>query len=176
MKKFFAFPLLCCLLLAGSCSDSDSDTPAPDDGLPSGWTEAAENTALQQGRITDDMCFFGSSTVRTIGTEETFTDTRALFELRAEGTDAARLLMHETRFAATMPALEMEVPAIACTGSEQTLALEAAATIPEIKGTPYERYAITDLSGGVEKTVLRVTFTCAGRFEVTYEGKLIVRK
>lgn len=174
MKRFFAFPLLCCLLLAGSCSDSD--TPAPDDGLPSGWTEAAENTALQQGRITDDMCFFGSSTVRTIGTEETFTDTRALFELRAEGTDAARLLMHETRFAATMPALEMEVPAIACTGSEQTLALEATAAIPEIKGTPYERYAITDLSGGVEKTALRVTFTCAGRFEVTYEGKLIVRK
>lgn len=174
MKKFFAFPLLCCLLALGSCSDSD--TPTPDDGLPAGYVAATENTALQQGRITDDMLFFGCSTVRTIGSEETFTDTRALFELRAEDADAARLLMHETRFAATMPALEMEVPAIACTGSEQTLALAAAAAIPEIKGTPYERYAITDLSGQVEKTALRVTFTCAGRFEVTYEGVLIVRK
>ncbi|MDE5707375.1 MAG: hypothetical protein K2H69_04315 [Alistipes sp.] len=174
MKKFFAFPLLCCLLALGSCSDSD--TPTPDDGLPAGYVAATENTALQQGRITDDMLFFGRSTVRTIGSDETFTDSKALFELTPEGSGTARLLMHETRFAATMPALEMELPALACTGSERTLDLTAATLIPEIKGTPYERYAITALSGRVEETVFRVTFTCAGRFDVTYEGVLIVRK
>lgn len=175
MKRFFPLLLLCCALSAIGCNDSD--TPTPDgEGLPSGYAEAPTNEALHEGTITGDMLFFGESTVRTIGSEESFTDSRALFELRAEGSGQARLLMHETRFAATMPALEMEAPAIACTGSGQTLELRAASLVPEIKGTPYERYTITALAGTVDETAFALTFTCAGRFEVTYRGRLIVKK
>jgi len=52
------------------------------------------------------MLFFGTSTVTTVASGATFTDGKALFELVADGEGKVRILMHETRFAAEMPALK----------------------------------------------------------------------
>ena len=120
--------------------------------------------------------FFGTSTVTTVASGATFTDGKALFELVADGEGKVRILMHETRFAAEMPALEMEVPGISYTGEEKTIDLSAASVTPEIKGTPFAKYVITNLTGEAARTELTVTFTCAGAFDVSYQGRLIIEK
>ena len=68
--------------------------------------------------------FFGTSTVTTVASGATFTDGKALFELVADGEGKVRILMHETRFAAEMPALEMEIPGISYSGEEKNHRLE----------------------------------------------------
>ena len=84
--------------------------------------------------------------------------------------------MHETRFAAEMPTLEMEIPGISYSGEEKTIDLSAASVTPEIKGTPFAKYVITNLTGEAARTELTVTFTCAGAFDVSYQGRLIIEK
>lgn len=82
--------------------------------------------------------------------------------------------MHETRFAAEMPALEMEIPGISYSGEEKTIDLSAASVTPEIKGTPFAKYVITNLTGKADSKYLTITFTCAGAFDVNYQGRLII--
>ena len=84
--------------------------------------------------------------------------------------------MHETRFAAEMPALEMEIPGISYSGEEKTIDLRAASVTPEIKGTPFAKYVITNLTGKADSKYLTITFTCAGAFDVNYQGRLIIEK
>ena len=141
-----------------------------------GYTYATENTSINDGTVTANMLFFGTSTVTTVASGATFTDGKALFELVADGEGKVRILMHETRFAAEMPALEMEVPGISYTGEEKTIDLSAASVTPEIKGTPFAKYVITNLTGEAARTELTVTFTCAGAFDVSYQGRLIIEK
>lgn len=173
MKKILALLLLPLALYA---CNGGGDTPAPGPALPSGYVYAADNTSLADGVLSGNILFFGTSTVRTLATDELYTDEKALFELVPEETGTLRMLMHETRFAAAMPALEMEVPGIEGSGEKTTLALSAPTVVPEIKGTPFARYTITDLTGKVENTEFSISFTCAGAFEVTYRGRLIVRE
>ena len=159
-----------------SCSDGCTGDPDPTPELPDGYTYATENTSINDGTVTANMLFFGTSTVTTVASGATFTDGKALFELVADGEGKVRILMHETRFAAEMPALEMEVPGISYTGEEKTIDLSAASVTPEIKGTPFAKYVITNLTGEAARTELTVTFTCAGAFDVSYQGRLIIEK
>ena len=111
MKKFFTFLLPFSLLASAalsSCSDGCTGNPDPTPELPDGYTYATENTSINDGTVTANMLFFGTSTVTTVASGATFTDGKALFELVADGEGKVRILMHETRFAAEMPALEME--------------------------------------------------------------------
>lgn len=113
MKKFFTFLLPFSLLASAalsSCSDGCTGDPDPTPELPDGYTYATENTSINDGTVTANMLFFGTSTVTTVASGATFTDGKALFELVADGEGKVRILMHETRFAAEMPALEMEIP------------------------------------------------------------------
>ena len=179
MKKFFTFLLPFSLLASAalsSCSDGCTGDPDPTPELPDGYTYATENTSINDGTVTANMLFFGTSTVTTVASGATFTDGKALFELVADGEGKVRILMHETRFAAEMPALEMEVPGISYTGEENTIDLSAASVTPEIKGTPFAKYVITNLTGEAARTELTVTFTCAGAFDVSYQGRLIIEK
>ena len=148
MKKFFTFLLPLSLLASAalsSCSDGCTGDPDPTPELPDGYTYATENTSINDGTVSANMLFFGTSTVTTVASGATFTDGKALFELVADGEGKVRILMHETRFAAEMPALEMEVPGISYTGTQKTIHLNAASVTPEIKGTPFAKYVITNL-------------------------------
>ena len=46
----------------------------------------------------------------------------------------------------------------------------------EIKGTPFAKYVITNLTGKADSKYLTITFTCAGAFDVNYQGRLIIEK
>lgn len=175
MKKFFTFLLLASAALS-SCSDGCTGDPDPTPELPDGYTYATENTSINDGTVTANMLFFGTSTVTTVASGATFTDGKALFELVADGEGKVRILMHETRFAAEMPALEMEIPGISYSGEEKTIDLSAASVTPEIKGTPFAKYVITNLTGKADSKYLTITFTCAGAFDVNYQGRLIIEK
>ena len=41
---------------------------------------------------------------------------------------------------------------------------------------PVERYKITNLTGAIDGVDCRVSFTCAGVFQVIYEGRLIIKE
>ena len=140
------------------------------------FLDDTENTSINDGTVTANMLFFGTSTVTTVASGATFTDGKALFELVADGEGKVRILMHETRFAAEMPALEMEIPGISYSGEEKTIDLSAASVTPEIKGTPFAKYVITNLTGKADSKYLTITFTCAGAFDVNYQGRLIIEK
>lgn len=174
MKKLFTL-LLSIAMVATTACESDDNNGTPDNGLPAGYVYADSNTAIIDGVITQGMLFFGTSTVTTIASGEVYTDTKANFELVSDGQGKARILMHETRFAAAMPALEMEVPGVPYTGVSSAIALAATSVVPEIKGTPYERYTMTALTGPVANTNFTLSFTCAGTFQVTYQGRLIIK-
>ena len=168
MKKFFTFLLPFSLLASAalsSCSDGCTGDPDPTPELPDGYTYATENTSINDGTVTANMLFFGTSTVTTVASGATFTDGKALFELVADGEGKVRILMHE-----------MEVPGISYTGEEKTIDLSAASVTPEIKGTPFAKYVITNLTGKADSKYLTITFTCAGAFDVNYQGRLIIEK
>ena len=113
MKKFFTFLLPFSLLASAalsSCSDGCTGEPDPTPELPDGYTYATENTSINDGTVTANMLFFGTSTVTTVASGATFTDGKALFELVADS-----------------------------------------------------KY-------------LTITFTCAGAFDVNYQGRLIIEK
>lgn len=132
MKKFFTFLLplsLLALAALNGCNDNNADTPDPTPELPDGYTYATENTSINDGTVTANMLFFGTSTVTTIAS-----------------------------------------------GEEKTIDLSAASVTPEIKGTPFAKYVITNLTGEAARTELTVTFTCAGAFDVNYQGRLIIEK
>ncbi|HJA98458.1 MAG TPA: hypothetical protein H9779_02515 [Candidatus Alistipes avicola] len=173
MKTLRLFLLAMAFIGLAACSNDD--TPAPQGELPDGYTFAQENDQLVDGRMTGNLLFFGTSTVTTIKTGEQFVDDKILFELTEDENGIIRMLMHETKFAANMPALEMEVPGIPYTCEGKTLHMSVEQTIPEIAGTPYERYVITELGGEVDNTSFTVTFSCMGAFKVVYQGKLIVK-
>ena len=61
-------------------------------------------------------------------------------------------------------------------GEEKTIDLSAASVTPEIKGTPFAKYVITNLTGKADSKYLTITFTCAGAFDVNYQGRLIIEK
>lgn len=96
MKKFFTFLLPFSLLASAalsSCSDGCTGDPDPTPELPDGYTYATENTSINDGTVTANMLFFGTSTVTTVASGATFTDGKALFELVADGEGKVRILI-----------------------------------------------------------------------------------
>lgn len=146
---------------------------------------ASENDAIINGQLTGtNMFFYGTSTV-TDAKGGTFTDKEARFQF-AGGADDFALYMHKTRFAANMPGVEMRLYTVYYTGTgDNSIAFSMPSIIPEAlrenaqgggsSYQPVERYLITDLEGSIDGVNCRVSFTCAGVYNVIYEGKLLVR-
>lgn len=174
MKK-----LLFLLFAAGAfaaCNDDDGTSKI---------RYASENDAISNGRLTGtNMHFYGTSTV-TDDKGTTFIDKEARFEFAGDAVDFA-LYMHKTRFAANMPGVEMRLYTVRYTGTgDNSIAFSAPAIIPEALrenaeggGSSYQpvaRYLITDLEGSIDGVNCRISFTCAGVYNVVYEGKMLVR-
>lgn len=172
-------PALAALTMISACDDN-TNTPAPVDGLPAGYEWAEQNNALSNGWVRKSMLFFGSAEVETMATGERYVDDKARFEIAPSDAQSpaeqqtVALLMHETRFAATMPALEMEAYGITYSSAGGGIDLSAERIVPQIAGTPYERYALTEIRGEVRETAFALTFVCAGTYRVVYTGRLIV--
>lgn len=178
MKKFFTFLLPFSLLASAalsSCSDGCTGDPDPTPELPDGYTYATENTSINDGTVTANMLFFGTSTVTTVASGATFTDGKALrtgCRRRRQGAnpDARNPLRRRNAR-----------PRNGDTGHlllrrGKTIDLSAASVTPEIKGTPFAKYVITNLTGKADSKYLTITFTCAGAFDVNYQGRLIIEK
>lgn len=146
---------------------------------------ASENDAIANGHLTGtNMFFYGTSTV-TDDKGGTFTDKKARFEF-AGGKDELAIYLHETRFAAKMPGVKMRFYSVRYTGTgDNSIAFSEPSFIPDAwrenaegggwSYQPVERYQITDLEGSIDGVDCRVSFTCAGIYNVVYEGKLLVR-
>lgn len=165
-----------------ACDDKDNNND--NNGLPAGYTYATTNDLVDGGRILNDIDFFGTSQVSTTMTPQAapFVDEKAHFELTttsSEGTST--LYMHATRFAAAMPAVEMRLLGVPVAGSGKSITFAAERIIPENfiaaanQWVRNEKYAITDIEGRIDNTLIEITFTCAGMFKVSYSGKLITK-
>ena len=111
---------------------------------------------------------------------------QAWFEF-AGGPESFSLYMHKTRFAANMPGVEMRLQTVTYTPKgDKSLNFVREEIIPsalkennEGGGSSYqpvERYKITNLTGAIDGVDCRVSFTCAGVFQVIYEGRLIIKE
>ena len=156
-----------------------------DDGTPK-IRYATTNDAIENGHLTGtNMHFYGTSTV-TDTNGGTFTDDEAWFEFAGGSGDFA-LYMHKTRFAANMPGVEMRLYTVPYkpTG-DKSLSFAEEELIPEALkenevggGSSYQpvaRYKITDLEGSIDGVNCHVSFTCAGIYQVNYEGRLIIKE
>lgn len=182
MKKLLLLIFAALALVA--CDDKDNDKDK-DNGLPAGYKYATTNDLIGEGRIQDDIHFFGTSQVSTTAAPQAapFVDEKAHFELTATSSEGTSILyMHATRFAAAMPAVEMRLLGVPVAGSGKLVTFTAERIVPENfiaaanQWVSNERYAITDIEGRIDNTLIEITFTCAGMFKVSYSGKLITKK
>ena len=171
MKKFGLFLIAAIAVTAfTSCNDDDGEPKVryatTNDGIENGYLQGA------------NLHFYGTSTV-TDAKGKTFTDPEAWFEFA--------LYMHKTRFAANMPGVEMRLQTVTYTPKgDKSLNFVREEIIPsalkennEGGGSSYqpvERYKITNLTGAIDGVDCRVSFTCAGVFQVIYEGRLIIKE
>ncbi len=175
LKKLFTLAFAA-LALAG-CNDDD------DDAIRYARTN---DLITEEGYITgSNLHFYGTSTV-TDASGGTFIDKNARFEFAGASEEFA-LYMHKTRFAAAMPGVEMRLYRVPYTpAGNKSMTFTAERIIPDaLKANetgggasyqPVERYLITALEGRIDDTACRVSFTCAGVFDVVFEGRLIVSK
>ena len=173
MKKLFLFAFAALALAA--CNDND-DT----------LRFAAENTLIENGSLTGtNMHFLGTSTV-TSADGDIYVGKEACFEFA--GLDDFTLYMHNTRFAAAMPALKMRLyshPYTPGEGASLSFALESAVPdvyLPNDVGggysyQPMPAYTLTDVEGSIDNTLCRVSFSCnvprLGSYRVEFEGRLL---
>lgn len=170
MKRLIFLLLLAATFTA--CNDDDN----------AGYRFLDKNPFIEGGHLSGhNLHFYGTSTVRD-AQGNLFTDNEAYFEFA--GLDDICLYMHKTRFAAAMPGVEMRfrnvsyVPTgdVSLSFSEQELIPEARRDNETGGGSSYvpvERYRITGLEGSIDGVVCRVKFTCAGIYDVVYEGRLV---
>ena len=156
-----------------------------DDGEPK-VRYATTNDGIENGYLQGaNLHFYGTSTV-TDAKGETFTDPEAWFEF-AGGPESFSLYMHKTRFAANMPGVEMRLQTVTYTpkgDKSLTFVREEISPSARKENTegggssyqPVERYKITNLTGAIDGVDCRVSFTCAGVFQVIYEGRLIIKE
>ena len=162
MKKILF--LLFAAAAFAACNDDDGEPKVryatTNDGIENGYLQGA------------NLHFYGTSTV-TDAKGETFTDPEAWFEF-AGGPESFSLYMHKTRFAANMPGVEMRLQTV-----REEIIPSALKENNEGGGSSYqpvERYKITNLTGAIDGVDCRVSFTCAGVFQVIYEGRLIIKE
>lgn len=175
MKRIF-------LLLMAAAAFASCD----DDGT-SKIKYASENTSIVNGVFTsDNMHFYGTATV-TDSEGGTYTNPEAWFEF-AGGSETLVLYMHQTRFAAAMPALDMRIYQFAYTpGEGASLSYDIESIVPEVRlpnqtggGYSYQpmpSYTLSDVEGTIDNTHCRVAFTCTvprlGSYRMVYEGRLL---
>ena len=174
MKKIL---LMLALVACAACSNDEEET--------TGTRYATRNDAIVDGRLTGAaMHFLGRSTV-TDSKGATYTDENARFEFADAASDGNRQLivyMHQTRFAAEMPAVEMRIPAIGYTGEGNAVSFSVESIVPEAliaaagSYQPMERYRLTGVNGTIDGIICRVRFVCAGEYRVDYEGALLINE
>ena len=169
LMGFAAFALAACNDEADEGVQYATSNPEIVDGVYSGQT----------------MHFYGTATVTNTSDGSTYTDPEAWFEIH--GDKGLVVYMHQTRFAAAMPALEMRLYRIPYTPgegaslsfSESTFTPEAELPNTEDGGSSYQevpQFALTNLEGSIEETRLHMAFTCMGTYRMEYEGRLLVKK
>lgn len=170
--------LLLAVAAFAACNDDDGTTKIK---------YASENTSIVNGLFTsDNMHFYGTATV-TDSEGGTYTNPEAWFEFAGDR-ETLVLYMHQTRFAAAMPALDMRIYQFAYTpGQGASLSYEMESTIPQVRlpnqeggGYSYQpmpSYTLTEVEGSIDNTVCRVAFTCTvpslGTYRMEYEGRLL---
>ena len=159
---------------------------ACNDEADEGVQYATSNPSIVDGVFTsDNMHFYGTAKV-TDSEGNVFTDPEAWFEFAGDRETLA-IYMHQTRFAAAMPALEMRLYRIPYTpGEGASLSFSEATFTPEAElpnteggGSSYQevpQFALTNLEGSIEETRLHMAFTCMGTYRMEYEGRLLVKK
>lgn len=166
---------------------------ACNDEADDGVRYATHNPSIVDGVFTsDNMHFYGTATVTHVSDGSTYTDPKAWFEFAGDR-ESLTIYMHATRFAATMPALEMRIHRMPYTpGEGASLSFSAASTVPQVRlpnevggGYSYQdrpSYMLTDVEGSVEDILCRISFTCdvpvprLGTYRMEYEGLLLVKK
>ncbi len=175
MKKFFLFALMLATCVA--CDDNDN-----------GPEFENVNDEIVNGRIVDDdpMEFLGTSTV-TNPDGTTFVDENARLDIVGDGrptllapATTLSIYMHQMRFAAAMPALEMRINTLIYTpGKGPNLTFTTAGPLtPEayIAGagwTDQTNYPITGLKGAINNVQCTLEFTCMGTHRVTFVGQML---
>lgn len=169
LMGFAAFALAACNDEADEGVQYATSNPEIVDGVYSGQT----------------MHFYGTATVTNTKDNSTYSDPEAWFEIH--GDKGLVVYMHQTRFAAAMPALEMRLYRIPYTpGEGASLSFSEATFTPEAElpnteggGSSYQevpQFALTNLEGSIEETRLHMAFTCMGTYRMEYEGRLLVKK
>lgn len=178
MKKLLMMSLAAFALAA--CNDEADE----------GVQYATSNPSIVDGIFTsDNMHFYGTAKV-TDSEGNVFTDPEAWFEF-AGGRETLVIYMHQTRFAAQMPALDMRIYSIPYTpGQGASLSFTAESSVPQVRlpnqvggGYSYQdmpAYTLTSVEGSVNDIVCRIAFTCSvpklGTYRMDYEGRLLVKK
>ena len=159
---------------------------ACNDEADEGVQYATSNPSIVDGVFTsDNMHFYGTAKV-TDSEGNVFTDPEAWFEFAGDR-ETLTIYMHQTRFAAAMPDLEMRLYRIPYTpGEGASLSFSEATFTPEAElpnteggGSSYQevpQFALTNLEGSIEETRLHMAFTCMGTYRMEYEGRLLVKK
>lgn len=174
MMSFAAFVL-------AACNDE------ADEGVQYATSNPEIVDGVYSGR---NMHFYGTATVTNATDGSIYTDPEAWFEF-AGGDKGLVIYMHQTRFAASMPSLEMRIYRIPYTpGEGASLSFSAESSVPQVQlpnaqggGYSYQdmpSYTLTDVEGSIDNTDCRVAFTCdvprLGTYRMVYEGRLLVKK
>ena len=173
MMSLAAFALAACNDEADEGIQYATSNPEIVDGVYSGQT----------------MHFYGTATVTNTKDNSTYSDPEAWFEIH--GDKGLVIYMHQTRFAAQMPSLEMRIYRIPYTpGEGASLSFTAESTVPQVRllnteggGYSYQdmpSYTLTEVEGAIDEIVCRMSFTCdvpkLGTYRMEYEGRLLVKK
>ena len=173
LLSFAAFALAACNDEADEGIQYATSNPEIVDGVYSGQT----------------MHFYGTATATNTKDNSTYSDPEAWFEIH--GDKGLVIYMHQTRFAAQMPALEMRIHRIPYTpGEGASLSFTAESSVPQVRlpnqvggGYSYQdmpAYTLTGVEGSVNDIVCRMAFTCSvpklGTYRMEYEGRLLVKK
>ena len=178
MKKLLMMSLAAFALAA--CNDEADE----------GVQYATSNPSIVDGVFTsDNMHFYGTAKV-TDSEGNVFTDPEAWFEFAGDR-ETLTIYMHQTRFAAQMPSLEMRIYRIPYTpGEGASLSFTAESSVPQVRlpntegdGYSYQdmpSYTLTEVEGAIDEVVCRMSFTCdvpkLGTYRMEYEGRLLVKK
>ena len=173
MMSLAAFALAACNDEADEGVQYATSNPEIVDGVYSGQT----------------MHFYGTATVTNTKDNSTYSDPEAWFEIH--GDKGLVIYMHQTRFAAQMPPLEMRIYRIPYTpGEGASLSFTAESSVPQVRlpnqvggGYSYQdmpSYTLTEVEGAIDEVVCRMNFTCdvpkLGTYRMEYEGRLLVNK
>ncbi len=114
-----------------------------------------------QVRLFPKTVWVEGSTVTTLPGDSTYTDSKSLYIITTDPkTMQATINIKSAKFAADMPALDMNFSGIAASVDDAYLYLRASSLIPTINDTPYPGYEVTNLSGSIEgEWTTRLTFT-----------------